>query len=64
MHVHDFGISYVSAKGKRVVPSAKAKAIVYEEISKALDGVGPVKRLPAEIKRKKECWISNVKKKA
>ena len=47
----------------RSVASAKVKKNVYEQIEKEMSGTGKVMRSATEIKRKKECWFSSVKKK-
>lgn len=46
-----------------MVPSGKDKKKAYEEIAVEVSAVGPVPRTAHEIRKKKECWFSSVKKK-
>ena len=43
--------------------SAKAKGDVFHKIEIAMDGVGLYHRRASEIRCKKECWFSAVKRK-
>ncbi|ELT88819.1 hypothetical protein CAPTEDRAFT_225168 [Capitella teleta] len=58
--------SFNKAKGnkQRNCQSARDRSNAWIEIALSIQGIGPIERTVSEVKKKKQCWFSEVKQKA